>query len=234
MKSIQSVFEEMGAEFLMQPAKISERMETIKAFIFDWDGVFNNGIKEASGGSTFSEIDSMGTNLLRFSWFLVNKKMPLSAVISGERNETAFFFCRREHFHTSYHKVADKRIALQHFCETHQIKPHEVCYFFDDVLDLGIASVAGLRVLIPRKASTLFTGFVKQNQLADYITGNTSGNHAIREACEMLMASAGMFEKTIGLRMNYDEAYKEYVALRNAVPTNFYTLSNGIITASEL
>lgn len=234
MRSIQSSFEKAGAEFVMQPAKIAERLELIKAFVFDWDGVFNDGVKEANGSSTFSEIDSMGTNLLRFSYFLTHKKLPNAAVISGEKNETAFYFCRREHFNSSYYKVSDKRIALKHFCEMHNLKPHEVCYFFDDVLDLGIAGVAGLRIFIPRRASLLFTDFVKQNQLADYITGNSAANHAIREACELIMALAGQYEKAISLRMNYDPLYKEFVGLRNAVPVNFFTLSNGAISQTEL
>lgn len=234
MKTVQGIYEEMGAEFAVPQHKILEKLQFVKAFIFDWDGVFNDGVKQANGSSSFNEIDSMGLNLLRFSSWLRNKKMPYSAIISGEKNETAFFFCKRECLHASYFKVADKKLALQHFCEAHGIKPHEVCYVFDDVLDLPVASVTGLRVFIPRKSTRLLTNYVKQNQYADYITAASSGQYAVRETCEMLMAVLGDYEKVVTLRMNFDESYKEYVALRKDTTTQFFTLSNGAIAKAEL
>ena len=78
----------------------------IKAFIFDWDGVFNNGQKNANSSSNFNETDSMGTNLLRYSYFLTNGVLPITAVISGEKNEAAFYFCERECFKFSFFKIS--------------------------------------------------------------------------------------------------------------------------------
>lgn len=234
MSTAQGLYESIGAEFLIPQYKISEKLQGIKAFVFDWDGVFNNGEKHSNGSSSFNEIDSMGTNLLRFSHYIKSKKLPHTAIISGEKNETAFFFAKREHFNSSYSKFSDKKIALQHFCEAHQIKPAEVCYFFDDVLDLPIASVAGLRIFIKRKQGLQFTNYVKQNHLADYITASNSGEFAVREACEMLMAANGVFDQAITHRMNFDDSYKQYIAARNDTPTHFYTLSNGEVSKAEL
>ncbi|HWY38761.1 MAG TPA: phosphatase [Bacteroidia bacterium] len=230
----QNIFENIGAEFLLPQYKVSEKLQGIKAFVFDWDGVFNTGEKNNGGSSSFSEVDSMGTNLLRFSFFLQYNKMPLTAVISGEKNEAAFFFCKRERFHASYFKIADKSIALNHFCEEHGIKPHEVCYFFDDVLDLPIARVAGLRIFIPRKATTQFTKYVRQNHMADYITACTSAEFAIRESCEMIMTISGLFDRVITHRMNFDDTYKRYTEARNGTTTGFYTLSNSQVSKVEL
>lgn len=234
MGTPQNIFESIGAEFLLPQYKISEKIQGIKAFVFDWDGVFNTGEKSANGSSTFNEIDSMGTNLLRFSYYLKTNKQPLTAIISGEKNETAFFFSKREHFNNSYFKFSNKLLALEHFCAQHNLKPGEVCYFFDDVLDLSIARVAGLRIFIPRKASIQFTNYVKQNHLADYLTGSFNNNYAVREACEMLMTANGLYDRTITLRMNFDETYKEYLKGRNAVPTEFYSLSDLAVTRVEL
>lgn len=234
MSSPQSIYEGLGAEFLLPQYKIIEKLQTIKAFVFDWDGVFNKGEKNANGSSNFNEIDSMGTNLLRYSYFLQHKKLPLTAIISGEKNESAFFFANREHFNGSYFKISDKIIGITHFCEQNNIKPHEVCYFFDDVLDLPVARVAGLRIFIPRKASTAFNNFVKQNHLADYKTAHGSDNYAIREACEMIMTLTGLFDRVITSRMNYDDNYRLYIETRNSIPTNYFTLSNQQITKVEL
>ena len=111
MNSVQKIYETIGAEFLISAEEIVKKHTEIKAFIFDWDGVFNTGEKLGSGSSSFTEIDSMGTNMLRFSYYLQNKQNPITAIISGERNESAFYFSEREHFNSSYFKVLHKKIA---------------------------------------------------------------------------------------------------------------------------
>ena len=226
MDSIKKTYEDIGAEFVTPVNELSLKLKNIKAFVFDWDGVFNSGEKTGGGSSSFNEIDSMGTNLLRFSYYLNNKQLPHTAIISGEKNESAFFFAQREHFSSSYFKIAHKKWALDHFCGIYSLHPNQVCYFFDDVLDLSIAKEAGLRILVSRKASTLFTNYVRQNNLADYITGNQSGSFAVREACEMLMGINDDYNETITRRMNYDEIYQQYITSRNNISTHFYTYNN--------
>jgi len=234
MNTIEKIYQDMGAEFVSPAEEITQKFSTIKAFVFDWDGVFNNGEKKGDGSSSFNEIDSMGTNLLRFSYYLKNKQLPHTAVISGEKNESAFFFAQREHFSASYFKIANKKWALDHVCSIYGIKPNEICYFFDDVLDLSIAKEAGLRVLINRKATTLFTNYAKQYKLVDYITANPSGNFAVREACEMLMGITGSFDEVISRRMNYDDVYQQYILVRNMPNTHFYTYNNRQIINADI
>ncbi len=223
MNKVKKTLEDIGAEFLLSAEEIATKYKHIKAFIFDWDGVYNKGEKLAGGSSSFNEIDSMGTNMLRFSYYLQNKKQPFIAVISGEKNESAFYFSKREHFNASYFKVLHKKIALQHFCTQHHLKPSEICFFFDDILDLDVAGEVGLRILIHRKATTLFTQYIKKNKLADYITASYSGDFAVREACEMLMSVSGMFDETLWRRINYDETYQTFITERNIPVTEFYT-----------
>lgn len=226
INAIQKIYQDMGAEFLVSANEIAQKFSAIKAFVFDWDGVFNNGEKNGNRSSSFTEIDSMGTNLLRFAYYVKNKQLPQTALISGEKNESALYFAQREHFNASYFKIANKKIALNHLCATYNLQPNQICYFFDDVLDLSIAQQAGLRILVSRKATALFTNYAKQHNLADYITANHSGNFAVREACEMLMGVTNSFDEVITCRMNYDEVYQQYISERNMPTTQFYTLNN--------
>ena len=223
MVHIEKIFTDIGGQFLTSPSDIATKLQSIKAFVFDWDGVFNNGEKEGAGSSTFSEVDSMGTNLLRFSHWLEHKELPTCAIISGEKNQTAFWFCTREHYHVSYFKVAHKIEALDHFCTHHTIKHDEVAYFFDDILDLSVAQVAGIRILINRKANPLFKNYVKENKLADYITGAESGKFPVREGCEMLMGLRGNYDEVLSKRSAYGHIYKEYIEARNKIETSFFT-----------
>lgn len=232
MKHIETLYQSIGGEFLTNPSLISNKLSKLKAFVFDWDGVFNNAEKNESGSSNFNEADSMGTNLLRFSHYTTNNTLPIAAIISGEKNNQSFFFTTREHFHSCYFKIPNKIEALNHLCTDKNIQPEEVCYFFDDVLDLSIAQKCGLRIMINRKAGVLFKEYVRKNNLADYITANDGSSYGVREACELVMGIAGNFDECIKMRTNYDETYKTYISLRNKQETKFYTLTEtGIKTA---
>jgi 3-deoxy-D-manno-octulosonate 8-phosphate phosphatase (KDO 8-P phosphatase) len=231
---IESIFTEIGGVFLVDTEQISLKLKGIKAFVFDWDGVFNNAVKNENKSSNFNEADSMGTNLLRFNYFLDNNKIPACAVISGEKNEMAFYFCEREHFSNSYYKISDKIIALEHFCKVNKIEKHEVCYMFDDVLDLSIAKVCGIRILINRKANPLFKNFVINNNLADYITAHESGNFAVREACEMLIGLTGNYNEVIENRTNFSATYKDYINQRQATSTTIFSIKNNEIFEDKI
>ena len=146
----QNITYHFKGEFLTSPELMAERLGKIKAFIFDWDGVFNNGVKNANGSSSFSEIDSMGTNMLRFNHFLRNQQIPHTAIITGENNIDAYTFASRECFSAVYYRILTKPDALHHFCAAHNINPSEVAFFFDDVLDLSVAGMVGLRIMAGR------------------------------------------------------------------------------------
>jgi hypothetical protein len=50
----------------------------------------------------------------------------------------------------------------------------------------------------------------------------------------MLMTAMGMYERALNLRITYDEQYRNYIAARNATPTEFYTSSNDMVEKLEL
>ncbi len=233
MTDIIKLFTAIGGQFINDKKIITEKLQHIKAYIFDWDGVFNDGQKHGEGSSNFSEVDSMGTNMLRFSHFLKTQKMPLTAVISGEKNESAFWFCKRECFNYSFYKIANKTDALTFICEKENLKPHEVAYFFDDVLDLTIAEICGIRVLVNRNANPLFVNYCVKNNLVDYLTAADGGNFAIREATELLIGLNQNYDDVITARKNYSSTYKSYIENRRKVSTELFTVLNGVITKTE-
>lgn len=229
MSHLTQIFTEIGGEFVLPEATLIERMKHIKAFVFDWDGVFTDAGKDHLLQSRFNEADSMGTNLLRFSYYLINKDIPTTAIISGEKNSAAFTFVDRERFHASYSKFANKIDAAKHLCKTHNIELNQIAYVFDDVLDLGLAEECGLRFYIPRKANPLFNEYVLKHHLADYTTGNTSGQGAVREVCELMMGLNGNYETVIAERTKFSDVYSAYLALRKATNPVYYTTDNGSI-----
>jgi 3-deoxy-D-manno-octulosonate 8-phosphate phosphatase (KDO 8-P phosphatase) len=233
MSHITQLFTEVGGRFITPEAEIIEKLKQVKAFVFDWDGVFTDAGKDHNLDSCFSEADSMGTNLLRFSYYLNNRQIPITAIISGEKNTAAFTFVDRERFHYSFSKFAHKLDATKHLCGLHDLKPHEICFVFDDVLDLSLAEICGVRIYIPRKSNPLLNEYVIKNKLVDYTTGATSGEHAVREAAELLIGLNGNFDETITNRKNFSSEYKDYLALRKATNPLYFTVLDGDIVESK-
>lgn len=224
---IQGIF---GGTFVTAPRALAEKLEGINAYIFDWDGVFNSGAKGTDGSSPFSEIDSMGINMLRYNHYIRRGTNPVAGIITGENNPVAFTFARREHFHAVYYGIKNKIDALMHLCSAHDLQPSEIAYFFDDITDLEIAAHCGLRIMTGRKGTPMLHMLAQEKGLADYITANDGGSNAIREATELLKALSGRYEETIMQRAKYTEHYRDYLNSRNIPSPAFYSFIDSRIT----
>ena len=144
--------------FFVDPAKIFQ----CQSFLFLTGTVCSmTGIK-TKAAPVFSEVDSMGTNLLRFNYYLRMKQVPVVAIVSGEKNTAAFKFAAREHFDAVYYKMADKIQAFEHLCNRYSLDAAEIVWVFDDVPDLSFARKAGLRIMVSRTADPLLPIFVKR------------------------------------------------------------------------
>lgn len=213
------ILKKFQGQFHVKPDEFREKLAGIKAFVFDWDGVFNDGSKNEKGTGSFNEVDSMGVNLLRFSHYHLRRAMPYTAIITGERNETAFSFAKREHFHAVYFSIKKKQAAMDHFCKAHTLDPSDICFLFDDVTDLSVASIAGLRIKMGNDAQVMLNHYIAEQKLADYTTGNSGGRCAIREASELIIGFREHFDEIIGHRIAFSETYQNYLQQRNAVTT---------------
>ncbi|MFI5151350.1 MAG: phosphatase [Bacteroidia bacterium] len=220
---VAELFTAHGGRFHIPQGAFLNKLQGIRAFIFDWDGVFNAAEKDQGGSSPFNEVDSMGLNLLRFSHWLHKGSLPEVAIISGEKNSSSFLLAKREHLDSCYYKINNKADALAHFCATYKVSPLEIAFVYDDILDLPLAQTCGLRFLIRRQGASLFQNYINHHQLADYTTGSFSGQYAVRECCELMMGMTGSFELALEERIRFSSKYTEYLRLREARNTGFFT-----------
>jgi 3-deoxy-D-manno-octulosonate 8-phosphate phosphatase (KDO 8-P phosphatase) len=217
---MQELFESIGGKFLISPEQFWEKLGGIRAFLFDWDGVFNSGKKGKDIHSGFSEPDAMGLNMLRFSYWLgYQKQIPICGILSGIDNPHAAYFAQREKLPHALMGYLDKGEAFNGFLSRTGLKASEVAFVFDDVLDLPVAKACGLRIAVNRKASPLFIKYLKDHSLVDYLTGTEGGEHAVREACELMAGFSGLYEKAVSERAAFTPAYHEYLTQRNEVAT---------------
>lgn len=219
---IQKIATHFNGRFIASPEEILQKLQSIKAFVFDWDGVFNAGEKNEESGSPFNEVDSMGTNLLRFNHYLRTGKAPVAAIISGESNSAALKLAKRESFHAVYCGFRNKPDAMAHLCEAKNISPAEIAFFFDDVLDFSLAKGCGLRMMIGRACNPLMTEYAVRHGYADYITDCDGRNSGVRECAELLTGLSGRYDETMKARIDWADSYRNYLAARNKPETELY------------
>jgi 3-deoxy-D-manno-octulosonate 8-phosphate phosphatase (KDO 8-P phosphatase) len=216
---LEASFAKLGGVFVTPADVLARRLSGARGMIFDWDGVFNAGIKGGQIPSTFSEADSMGTNLLRYALWRRLGSLPVSAIITGEDNPGARAFATREHFSAVFQGVKHKAEAMGALCAAHGLEPSELICFFDDVNDLSMAADCAVRVLIRREASPLLQDHVVRHALCDYVTGLEAGRNAVREGCELLLGLLGEYQAAVASRVAWDERYRQYFTDRQSVST---------------
>jgi len=227
VENTEIIFTQLGGNFSRPFAEFKEKLSKIKAYLFDWDGVFNDGVKTEQGGSPFSEVDSMGTNMLRFGHWLKNGKLPQVGIITGEENPAALYLAKRECFHAVYLKSKNKLVAFDHFLKANHLQPHEVAFVFDDVLDLGVAEKCGLRILVRHRAAPMFLNYSIKNEIVDYITAND--DNGVRETCELILSTLDIYDQAIQYRSHFHENYKNYLTVRQEVETKSYLNKGDLI-----
>ena len=213
------VFSKLGGTFVTPAPTLVERARTIRGFVADWDGVFNQGAKGEGIESTYSEPDSMGINLLRYALWREHGELPIAALITGAENPSARNFALREHFHAIYYGSRNKTAAIETLCRTHRVSSDRLLCIFDDVNDLGMAFACGIRVYVQRSASPLLRDYVVRQGLCDYVTAHTSERHAVREACELMLGLLGSFDAVVASRVGWDRDYAGYFTARQALGT---------------
>lgn len=213
------MFESIGGEFYTPVDHIAENLSVVHVFLFDWDGVFNDGMKYGDLGSPFGEADSMGVNLLRLSYWLKHGVMPVTGIITGASNEAAEYFAKREGLECCIRGFTDKGHAFRVFSETFDIEPDAVAFIYDDVIDLPIAEKVAVRCCVRRNSSPLFAEYIESNEYCDYLTSAPGGQAAVRECCELMTALSYDYEEALAVRTGYGEKYRAYLALRKSVET---------------
>ena len=215
-------FQAVGGRFVRPIEELATKCDNCHAVVFDWDGVFNAGRKSPSAGSDFAESDSMGTNMLRFGLWRKLGKLPYTAIISGENNASAIKFAEREHMTNVYTEVQDKRLVIEQLCSNEGITPDQVACVFDDINDLSMADLCGLRLMVRRDPSPLLTDYAVRRSLCDYISGADSGGFAVREICELLLGLLGSYDQVLDSRIAFDEEYRTYLKSRQAIVTESF------------
>jgi 3-deoxy-D-manno-octulosonate 8-phosphate phosphatase (KDO 8-P phosphatase) len=229
VKDIEAIFTKSGGVFNEPPAALSQRLSNIKAILLDWDGVFNDGKKDHIKPSDFSEGNAMGINMMRFSFYLKYGYNPKTIIVTGEENPAAVKLAIREHFNAAFFGIKNKADILPILYNQFDVAAEDCGFVFDDILDLSLAEMVGLRMFINDTANPMLIEYVWENGLCEYISGHTGSANGLRECCELLIGLNDNYSETIRHRSSWSDSYTTYLHARNHINPAFYKTIEGEI-----
>jgi N-acylneuraminate cytidylyltransferase len=160
---------------------IKEKLRNIKLLAMDFDGIHTDGHVYVSQDGTemvrCSRKDGLGLDML--------KRAGIKAcVISKETNQVVEKRCDKLGI-PCYHSLGsgeDKLEVLKRICKEQDLKQEEVLYVGDDINDIPCMKWAGV-------SATVQDCHPAVAKKANIVTQSRGGDHAVREICEILLAS---------------------------------------------
>jgi 3-deoxy-D-manno-octulosonate 8-phosphate phosphatase (KDO 8-P phosphatase) len=129
---------------------------------------------------TFNTQDGLGMKLLKASGVDM-------AIITGRTSNVVKQRAESTGVAHFYQGVDDKLVAYQDLSLKMGLKPEQIAFMGDDVVDMPPMLRCGFAITVPAAPNS-----VKQH--AHYITQKEGGRGAVREVCELIMQAQGTLD----------------------------------------
>lgn len=163
------------------------KAENIKLLLLDVDGVLTDGNLHYSNSGDeikcFNTQDGFGLRILQDAGIDVG-------VITARKSEIVERRGKELKMRYLYQGAPNKLTAFQEIIKQSGLKPFEIAYMGDDWLDLVLLNRVGLAI-------SPANGVAEVQQAAHYITRQSGGDGAVREACELILRAKGLFSSIL-------------------------------------
>ena len=156
--------------------------QNIKLIIFDVDGVLTSGTlffdNQGQEYKAFHSKDGHGLRMLLECGLQ-------AAIITGRKSDLVEHRMKDLGIDMVFQGYRDKRPAFAELLKQTGLKPEQIAYMGDDVIDLPVMTQVGMAIAVQDAHS-----FVIKH--ADYVTEKCGGTGAAREAIEFILQSQGL------------------------------------------
>ncbi len=169
--------------------EILEKAAQIKMLIFDVDGVLTDGSlffgDDGQEYKAFNSQDGHGIKMLQ-------SHGVVCAIITGRTSKVVEHRMRNLGVDPEliYQGQHDKREGFKHLMEKTQLKPEQVAYAGDDIVDLPVMTQVGFAIAVQDAHP-----FVLKH--ADWQTPRPGGRGAARDICELLLEAKGVLQQEL-------------------------------------
>ena len=172
----------------MKKKNYKEVLNSVKAFIFDIDGVLTNGkILITSKGDMYREMDTKDGFAIKYA---LNKGFKI-AIISGGKDKGLEIRLQDLGIKNIYLGFTDKERPFNDFIKNEDIKPNDILYMGDDIPDIPVMEKVGLSCC-PADAVSDVKAIVK------YVSHKNGGQGCVREIIEQVLRVQDKWSLDIG------------------------------------
>jgi len=164
-----------------------EKLARVRALLLDVDGVLTDGaiVYDSAGQEikSFHVRDGLGIRMMRMADIPVGVVTGRSSPALSHRLDNLKIRFRAD-------AIWDKAEAVEKMCADMGVAPGEAAFVGDDLLDLRAFSVAGVAVAVADAHPEILAR-------AAAVTRAPGGRGAVREVCEALLKSRGLWEAVV-------------------------------------
>ena len=158
---------------------VAERAKRIKVFIIDIDGVMTDGrIVYGLYGEELKFFDVQDG----FGITLLNRAGIRTVIITAKKTRIVRHRARDLKVSKAYQGHMDKVVPFNKTLKRFRVKPEEVCFIGDDLIDLPVLKRVGFAVAVPNAVEEV-------KSCAHLITSRPGGRGAVREVCDLILKS---------------------------------------------
>ncbi len=165
----------------MSDQALNDRIANIKLVIVDNDAVLTDGrIVYGDYGDElkfFDVQDGFGLTLLKRAGIKI-------AMVSGKKSRINKRRSKELQFDEIFQNAFDKLKVFEKLLKKYKLRPEEVCYIGDDLIDLPPMKRAGLAIAVRNAVSDI-------KSIAHIVTERAGGHGAVREAIDLILKSQG-------------------------------------------
>jgi len=164
--------------------KLQERLKRIQLLLLDVDGVLTDGsiVYDDRGMETkaFNAKDGLGMRLLMDSGIDIG-------LITGRSSNALKHRCRNLGIHLLMDGVKDKAAALEQIKSDSGLTEDQIAFVGDDLPDMAIMARVGMGIAVADAQPAV-------RDMAHMVTGQPGGKGAVREVCEAILVSKGLWD----------------------------------------
>ena len=163
------------------------QLSQIKLLLLDVDGVLTNGqITYTDSGAqvkSFNSKDGLGIRLLMDAGIQVG-------IVTGRTSGALRHRCENLGLDLLFDGIKDKSKSIETISQQMGIAPEKMAFMGDDLIDLPAMTRVGFSVAVADAVPEV-------RQQADFITRAKGGQGAVREFCELILKSNGLWDKIL-------------------------------------
>lgn len=166
---------------------LREKVEKIKLFITDVDGVLTDGSIilgiDNQEYKVFHAQDGLGINLAQKAGLTI-------AIITGRYSEAVETRAKELNIVHLYQKAKNKKEVLNQLLNELKLTKKETAYIGDDLNDLPILGEVGLKLAVANAVPEV-------KEQVDYVTQKEGGQGAVREALVLILKTQGKWHSLV-------------------------------------